>query len=199
NFADVLDIDVLDRPRQRQVQARIERVRILAQGGDHRLLARCHLVQRAEAEPDQGDAAERVGKQRASARSLGHAEVRPARTAYPPLWAFRSAMLEQVFDVGAAPPALFRAAAGQPRIARSARLLLAGRRNRIGLTRSAGACPGFTLVTRGLAPGASLPGHRQCDPFVSPAETFHEPCYTEDERKKQGSGDIFAAPARHTR
>src|SRR5690606_13206952 len=194
DFADVLHRDVLDRPWQRHVQAGIERVRVLAESGDDRLLARGDLVDHAEAHPDQHDRADRNREERAPAGPGRNAEIGAARAAEATPRALRAAVLEQVFDVRGPAAAFLRVATTrQPRIARATRLVLAARRRRLGI--GPGIPAARFLVARRLAPRAAFAGHRQHEPFVIPAQTFHAGCYRARRRKKQGNADIFAAPA----
>src|SRR5690606_3836843 len=126
----VFYVDVLDGPRQCDLQSRIQGMRELSERRDDRLLARSNLVNRAEAQPHQRDCAEGERKQRAPAGSLRQAEV-SARPAEAPLGAFRTTLLEQVLDVRRTSSAIFRAATRQPGVTRSARFVLTGRRRRL--------------------------------------------------------------------
>src|SRR5690606_32634750 len=148
----------------------IECMRELAERRDDCLFARSDLVDRAEAQPHQHDRADRDREQRSPAWARRKAEI-PTWTAQAAFRAFRTAMLEQIFDIGRATATVFRSAAGQPRVARASRLVLTARRDRLRLV--AGIAIGRFLIARGFAPGAALAGHRQHDPVVKPAQTFH--------------------------
>ncbi len=117
DFADILDRDLLDRPRKREIETRGQCARIWpAQPGDDALFLGLDLVHAGQQDPDGAQAGQHHRQPALAARSLWQAKVGAAAPAAAP-WAFGAALPEDVVYPGGT--AGFVATTRQPGIARS--------------------------------------------------------------------------------